>query len=317
MRYRNIIIAAVVACLGASSALASDSVKYGTAIKLSPVYYLPVLAAQEQGIFEKNDLTVEWLPAKSGGDFERNLAASIIDIGSSSAANDIPGISRGVPAKVVANLQNRDAFAVWVKADSKIKSPEDLNGATIGVSRLSGAEHSYAELVASRLGLKDVKYVGTGGIRESLAVLTTGVIDAVVLQPQNLINLMLDGQVRRIVEVNTFLPKPWLGYTINASDKMINERPDVVKRVLASIFEANRFIMSEEGKPWALKTMIEQNHYSPEGAEQVYSDLALSADGKTDIEAVTNAIMFLEESGVVQKGEVSGPDAVFTDQFIQ
>src|SRR5436190_6823464 len=204
--------------LSVSAASAQDRVRYGSAIKLSPVYYLPILAAQEKWLFAKNGVAVEWIPSESGPDMMRNFASATIDMGSSNGGTDIPAISRGVPAIITANLQPHDGFAFWVLTNSRIKAPADLKGAKLGVSRLSGVEHAYGLVAAKRLGLSsDVGFIGTGGIRESLAILVTGSIDAVILNPQNLIELKLQGKVRQLLPIADFLPKPWFSYSITTS----------------------------------------------------------------------------------------------------
>lgn len=117
---------------------AQEHIKYGTAVKLSPVYDLPVLAAQEQGIFKKHGLDVEWVPARNGPVFIRDIAASAVQIGSSTGVTDIPVIDRGAPAVIVANLQACEGFAIWVATGGRFKTIQDLKGAKIGVSRLGG-----------------------------------------------------------------------------------------------------------------------------------------------------------------------------------
>jgi len=316
---RASITAVLVSCvLSASAVSAQDRVRYGSAIKLSPVFYLPILAAQEKGMFGKNGVAVEWVPSESGPDMMRNFASSTIDMGSSTGGTDIPAISRGVPVVITANLQPRDGFAFWVLTNSRIKTPQDLKGAKLGVSRLSGVEHAYGLLAAKQLGLSsDVQFIGTGGVRESLAILVTGNVDGVILNPQNLIELKLQGKVRELLSIASFLPKPWFSYSITASKAMVERRPGVVARTQSSLFEANRFIASADGKSWAIAKMKEMNRYSDEGAQQVYTTLNLSPDGKTDKAAIQNAINFMTEYGLMKVGEAPKIDTVFTDQFIR
>jgi NitT/TauT family transport system substrate-binding protein len=310
----------VLSSLGASAqdTIKQDTVKYGSAIKLSPVYYLPVLAAQERGIFKKNGINVEWVPSESGPDFQRNIASSVVQMGSSTGGNDIPAISRGVQATIVASLQPTDGFAVWVASNSRFKTPQDLKGARLGVSRLSGLEHAYGLVAAKKLGLTgDIRFIGTGGVRESLAVLVTGSIDGVILNPQNLIELKLQGRVRELFPIAGYLPKPWLFYTITASRSLVERRPDVVDRTVKSVLEANRFIMSTDGRPWAIAKMKEMNRYSDEGAQEVYATLNLSPDGKIGTEAVQNLMNFMTEYGLMKSGEATNVDALFTDRFVR
>jgi ABC-type nitrate/sulfonate/bicarbonate transport system substrate-binding protein len=314
----SVTMALVVCTLSASAAPAQDRVRYGSAIKLSPVFYLPILAAQEKGIFGKNSVAVEWIPSESGPDMMRNFASSTIDMGSSTGGTDIPAITRGVPAIITANLQPRDGFAFWVASNSRFKAPQDLKGAKLGVSRLSGVEHAYGLLATKQLGLSnEVQFIGTGGVRESLAILVTGNVDGVILNPQNLIDLKLQGKVRELLSIAGYLPRPWFSYSITASKVMVERRPDVVARTLNSLFEANRFIASADGRPWAIAKMREMNKYSDEGAQEVYTTLNLSPDGKIDKAAVQNAINFMTEYGLMKVDEGTSIDTVFTDRFIR
>jgi ABC-type nitrate/sulfonate/bicarbonate transport system substrate-binding protein len=127
--------------------------------------------------------------ASSGcADLTRAFAASAIKIALSAAATDTLAIARGVPLSVIGNLQPYDDFAIWSSSKGHINKGEDLKGGKIGVSRFGGLEHSYAQLAAKKFGIdKDVQYVSTGGINESLAALVTGSIDAVVLPVANML----------------------------------------------------------------------------------------------------------------------------------
>ena len=314
----SVVIGLILSTLSVTTGWAQDKVRYGSAIKLSPVFYLPILAAQEKGIFKKNRLDVEWVPSQSGPDLQRNLASSVVQIGSSTGGGDIPAIGRGVPAIIVANLQSNDDFAVWILGNSRLQKPEDLKGAKIGVSRLSGAEHAYGRLVAKQLGLtNDIQFVAAGGVRESIALMLTGGVDAVVLSPHNLIDLQIQGRVKELLRVGSYEAKPWLSYTIIAAKAFVEKQPDVAKRTLNSIFEANRFIMSSDGRPWTIAKMKEENKYSDQAAEVAYTTLSLSPDGKLEKEAVKNVVNFMAEFGLVNAADVSNVDTLFTDQFVR
>src|SRR5215469_710090 len=192
----------IAAVLSVGTAHAQEKINYGTAIKFSPIYLLPVLAAQEEGFFQKNGLDVTWVPAQSGPDMQRDIATGAVQIGSSNGATDIPAMAKGVPSIIIAGLQPTDDFAVWVASNSRFQKPADLKGAKIGVSRLGGAEHAYGRLVARGLGLEsDIQFVSTGGVQESVAVLTTGGIDGVVLSPNQMMNLLLQGRVKQLVQL--------------------------------------------------------------------------------------------------------------------
>jgi NitT/TauT family transport system substrate-binding protein len=313
----SVLWAMVALALSAQAAAALDKVSYGTAVKLSPVYYLPVLAGQEQGIFKKNGLDVEWVPANSGPDLHRALAAGAMQIGSSNSATDIPAIGRGAPSIIVASLQASDNFGIWVSTKGHINTIQDLKGAKIGVSRLAGAEDSYGKLVASKAGIEGMQYTASGGVEASMALLVTGGIDGVVLTPHQMIDLELQGKVKEIVEVEKYKPQPWVSYTIVAAKDFVAKQPDVAKRVIRSILEANAFIVSPAGKPWALAEMKQQSHYSDAAAPAVYDETRLSTDGKIDRQAVKNVVDFMVQYDLIKAADVPNIDALFTDQFVK
>jgi len=297
---------------------AQEKLKIGSSVRESPFYYLPVEAAQEQGFFKNRGLEVEWAPSNSGSDLERAYAASAIKIGLSSAGSDIIAITRGVPVAVIATLLPNDDFAIWASSKGKIKKPEDLKGAKIGVSRFGGLEHSYAELAASQLGLsKDVQYVSTGGINESLAALISGSIDAVVLPVSNLVKLELEGKVREVVRIKKFVPQPSISFTISARKDFIANEPKTVKKVVDAILEANRFIMSDRGKPWALKKIQEHQHLSKKGAELTYETLNFSKDGKLQKAAIDNVVKFLVDFKILKTKKPPTADQIIDEQFVK
>jgi NitT/TauT family transport system substrate-binding protein len=297
---------------------AQEKIKIGSSVQDSPFYYLPIAAGQEQGIFKKHGLDVEWVPSNSGSDLERAYAASAIKIGLSSAGADIVGITRGIPISIIATLQPDDDFTVWASSKGRIKKPEDLKGAKIGVARFGGLEHSYAQLAASKLGIeKDVQYVSTGGINESLAALIAGSIDAVVLPASNLVKLQLEGKVREVVPISKFVPQPSITFSISARKDFIASQPETAKKVVDSILEANRFIMSEKGKPWAVKKIEDTQHLTKEGAELTYKTMNFSKDGKLQPAALDNVVKFLVDFKILKTDKPPTAAQIMDDRYVK
>jgi len=303
---------------GASgAAVAQETFKYGSPVN-TPNFYLPVLAAQEQGFFKKNGVKIEWLPSQSGPDMQRAMAAGAIKIASSQTIPDLLSIARGVPLVIVGQMQTYDDFALWVITSGKVKRPEDLKGARIGVSRFGGTEHSYAQLIASKLGYaKDIQFVATGGIRESLAMLTTGGIDAVVLTISNLTDLKLQGRVTEILKVKDYLPKDWLAYTILASRDFVDKDPETARKIVQSLLEANRYLMDKGSKDWAVAKIKEMSGYSTEAAELIYGALDLSTDGKVSKTALDNVAQYMVDHQQLKASEVPGMEKAFTDKLLK
>lgn len=60
---------------------AAEKIKFSTPLKTVPHYALPMLAAEEKGIWKQEGLEGEWIPFCSGGSAHRAFAAGAIQIG--------------------------------------------------------------------------------------------------------------------------------------------------------------------------------------------------------------------------------------------
>src|SRR3989304_1514214 len=87
-----------------SPIFAQEKEKLGSAIKLSPAFYLPVLAAEEKGFWKDNGLDVEWVPFAGGAAQMRAVAAGAIGIAYSGPDEPLMGAERGLGVIIVADL---------------------------------------------------------------------------------------------------------------------------------------------------------------------------------------------------------------------
>ncbi|MEE8448375.1 MAG: ABC transporter substrate-binding protein [Thermodesulfobacteriota bacterium] len=325
MRTRLTLMAVMFALLGfgllslfPSGLPAQEKIKFSSSVRLSPNYYLPPMAAKHKGIWERNGLNVEWISFGSGGAHYRAFAAGVTRIGASMVASDIRSAARGVPTIIVSNLQLRDNFSIWVSTKGRLRQPKDLKGTKLGVSRYGGTEHSYGQMVAKQLGLaEEVKFVSTGGIRESLAALQTGGIDGVVLTPSQMINLKLRGLVKELLSIADYRADPWGSFVVIAHTGFVSKEPATVRRVVRSVLQANRFIMSKEGKPWVMAKMKEMNRYSDKAANFIYDSMEFSLDGKLERKAIENVRSFMIEYKIIKAKEAPSIDDIYTDKFVR
>jgi ABC-type nitrate/sulfonate/bicarbonate transport system substrate-binding protein len=131
------------------------------------------------------------------------------------------------------------------------------------------------------------------------------------------VKLELEGKVREIVPIKNFLAQPSVTFTITARKDFIASNPETVKKVVDSILEANRFIMSEQGKPWALKKIEESQSVSEKGAELIYKTLNFSKDGKLQIAALDNVIKFLIDFKILKTDKPLAAAQIMDDRFVK
>ncbi len=282
----------------------AEKLQLGSSIRLYPAFYLPILAAEERGFFKKNGLEVEWVPFRGGTTLARAMAAGAINIGLSTASSDIVAISRGVPIQIVAQLfrGSKDWF-IWVRRDSPLKKPQDLKGAKVGVTRLGGASYGYARAIARSQGLeKEVRIVATGGIREQVAALKTGAVDATLVSIYIVASMKLKGEVRELLSLGDILPREWADQEVIARRDFVQKNPDTVRRVVKSLLQGVDFL--RKNPPWTIEKMRSMSRFSEEAARMVYQGYLLrnlTVDGRTSRKGVENVREFLMEFDIMSR----------------
>jgi NitT/TauT family transport system substrate-binding protein len=313
-RVYSLVLAVLVIFLLTQPAAGVDKLKFATAIKASPNYYLPVLTAEGKGFWKENSLQAEWVPFRGAGSMFRSVASGAVKIGLTATPSLVQAASRGVPVMAASELEGGVDFTVWVRTDSPIRKPEDLKGRKIGVSRFGGSQHAYGRVVARALNLqKDITFISTGGIPAALAALRAAKIDAMVMPPVVMVKMIVGKKVRSLVPVAEYLPRPWSGHVVFAREDMIKENPAIIQRVVKAVLQAASFIA--ENPSWSMNKMKEVSGYSDEVAQAAYKYFDYSKDGKISPEALTNVRKFLMDFGIVKGDKAPAVADLYTDRF--
>lgn len=294
---------------------ALEKLKFGTTIKVTPVYYLPVLAGEEKGFWKEQGLDVEWVPFRGVTDIERSVVAGSIPLGLGTATGLIQGVARGVPQIIVSDLQRFEGEAVYVLPNSPIKEPKELKGARIGLSRLGATGHAGMRIVAKALGIeKEVRYIAVGGQTEKLAVLRAGRVDVITSFLFPVAELRSRGQIRELLSIDAFRPKEWVGHLVFSHRNEGEKNPDRVKRVIRAIFRAISYIRQDPD--WARSQMKKEQGYSDKTALEVIALMRFTEDGRIKRTALENVVNFLVEYGIVPKDKKPALEDIYTDRFL-
>ena len=128
----------------------------------------------------------------------------------------------------------------------EIKRPEDLKGKKIGVGRIGGNSHYFAQLGMRQKGLdplKDANLIQTGGAPETFLALATGAVDAASLTtPQDTraafqgFNYVIDGREIKPAYVAT-------GFVTLRS--VITKRPKVISQFMHMMAESYKIMVTD------------------------------------------------------------------------
>lgn len=266
----------------------------------------------DAGIFQKCDLNVTLVVLGSGRDMMTALVAGQIQISVMTPFTAIPAKLEGLDVVQVAATE--DVRPLYLVANSKINSLEQLEGKVGGVGQIGTGLYYYAMVIMLRqLGLdpeKDVTLVPIQSTSVMLTAVQTGKADfALTPDPVKAKKLGLNVLLFLSDKIKGL---PGNGY--GTTTRYLQENKEIVKKFVMSLTEATKFFLEkkEESKK-ILSKWIEEN--DPETLEQHYQDCSKVARKipMADLEQVRRA---LEELAASEPKAVNADPKQFIDNFI-
>ena len=201
--------------------------------------------AQEAGLFKKYnlDFPMVFIPASSavtaamlGGDGEIALTG-----GEGMIRANLAGGSDFVFIAAVKNILTHS-----ILGKPELKTPEDLKGKKVGVTRLGGNPHYFAIQALRLKGLdpsKDVTFIQTGGAPETLAALKSGVIDAAALTAPT--DTQATAMGYNFVIFGPDLKMPYAATVFVTRRAVIAKRSAVLGQFMHAMAEASRILHND------------------------------------------------------------------------
>src|SRR5262245_59408262 len=232
--------------------------------------------AQDAGFYKKHGLNVDLVYIGSTTIGIAAIVAQDISIGNAAGSGVANAVVRGADTVSVACFINVLAYELVV-LDS-IKSPEDLKGKSIGISRFGSASDVAARELLKGLGLRpmeDVKILQVGGASERAAGFSRGIIAGFPSPPGN-VKLVPGGLPHRILADMGDLPKPYPFPFICAvtTKSFLTKKRDTVKKTLMALIDAAHYF--KNNKEGAQKIVAKYLR----GANQAYLDASYASTAK-------------------------------------
>ncbi|HEY6200789.1 MAG TPA: ABC transporter substrate-binding protein [Candidatus Binatia bacterium] len=229
---------------------------------------LPLWTAKESGFFKRQGLDVDFLYIGGGSVVVQAMLGGEVQLSRASAPGIVQAALHGADLVMIANTVNTLVYSVMTRPD--VKSPEDLRGKTLGVTRLGGGTDYVVTLLLKKWNFqrgRDVKVFQTGGMPQLLSAVQTGVVDAgVISPPSNLQGLKLG--LKELVDVSD-LGLNFVNSPLNATRSYLKSNRGVVLRTLRAYVEGIRQVRSD--KAAALKVLAKYARIEdPEILQEVY-----------------------------------------------
>ena len=313
---RNLLAALLAAPLvlqgGASFAL--DQVRFGKAVPNSFAFGAAEVGVQAK-IFEQEGIELQVLSFQGDARVQQALTADGIDV----AVGSGPGLgfrAKGVPAIGVAAMYGPPTnLALTVLANSPIKTVADLKGKHIGVTT-PGSLTDWLTRELSRQqgwGSDGIKVEALGSAQARLAAMTRGELDGEVIESATGFELEELGKGRNILLFGD-IAKHFYTHVIFAADRMIDKRPEVLRRFLRGWFRTVAFMRAN--KDFTVKSESKTVDVRESVVSKIYDTQidSFSSDGAWDpvaIDAIRNS---LKDLGILDF--VPEAKTIYNDKFV-
>jgi NitT/TauT family transport system substrate-binding protein len=229
---------------------------------------LPLWIAQDKGLFKRQSLDTDLLYIGGGSVVVQAMLGGEVQFTRAAAPGIVQASLRGADLVMIANTVNTLVYSVMTRPD--VKTPEDLRGKVLGVTRLGGATDYVVGLLTKKWGFqrgKDYKVFQTGGMPQLLTALKNGVVDAgIISPPSNLQGLKIG--LKELIDVSD-LGIVFVNSPLSTTRSFIKNHRDIVLRMLRAYCEGIQQARSD--KESAIKILTRNARVEePEILQELY-----------------------------------------------
>lgn len=266
------------------ASLTAEKVRFAYPAK--SLNYLPLFLGQQKGIYQAEGLDLQLILVASRIQVTALMTGDLEFSGAQTQV--MGGAARGLPVKVVGFITTKPSF--WLVTRPQIRSVSELKGKIIGITAIGSSTDTLARYLVKKYGLlpdKDVALFATGTTSNILAAMQAGSIDAGMLSPPFHAMAQLVG-FRVLVNLGDHVEQSLSG--IGTSHKLLEERPDLVKKVLRATLKSLRFV--REQREEAVKYIAQEWKVERPLAEELYHSMlpAFSPDGSMRERGIREAL---------------------------
>jgi len=250
---KPLMIAQTVVLLAFSAEVFSQPIKLGYAA-LTAGQVAPWMA-KEAGYFSKYGIEAEliYIPAVAA---TQALIAGEIQLAQVTGVSTSGAILAGADVRIIASVQDRLAGSIYARPE--IKTPEDLKGKKIGISRFGAVSETAVAMFLARFGLKrgtDVAIIQLGGLPEIITAMERGAVDAGFANPPQTSRARRLG-MKELFDLNA-LGVELQQTCLTVTTKYLRERRPVVKSFLQAYAEGlYRFVTDRDYSIQVLKKYL-------------------------------------------------------------
>ena len=252
-RVKSLFIIVIIALLASACSTAAQAPQETVTLKIAvlPIIdTLPMYVAQQEGLFAKYGVNVEFVPVASAPERDQLVAAGQADGMVNETISDMLFNKDKIQVQAVRYAlrptENAGHFFIIASAKSGITDAQGLKGIEIGVSQGTVIEYVTERLLqAEGLTSDEIKTIAVPKIPDRMALLASGELNAGVL-PDPLGALAVQQGAVIVLDDSKH---PEYGFSVISFRKeIIDANPAAIKAFLAAIEEATAMLNSDAKK---------------------------------------------------------------------
>jgi NitT/TauT family transport system substrate-binding protein len=241
---RTLTTACTVALFGAHAATAGDPIRVGYVS--TSLASIPVVLADAKGYYKDEGLDATLVGFESSNAIALAVASGDVDFGTTGLSNPFFVLARAGSLKIIGGdtAEHAGFHTVGFVASKQayaagLKSTADLAGHSVGITQLGSPLHYALMLTLQKHGIdiKDVRVLGLQSNSNVASSLMGGQIDASIMSSGNLLAVTNRDGGKFLSWLEDEVPNSAVTGTV-ASSKIIDGRPDTVRRFLAAFRKA-------------------------------------------------------------------------------
>jgi NitT/TauT family transport system substrate-binding protein len=311
MRAWTILVAALAI---ATPARADDAVRAGTP-EPTAFIFSALDVGINSGIFKKHGLEVTRIDFAGGAKLHQAMAAGALDV-IVGTGSDLLFLAKGAPERAVGAYGNDLAsLSLQARADDTVGTLADTRGKTVGTTTAG----SFSTWIARQISIHQgwgpdgFKIAYLGAQSGMVAGLMARNVDAIVGTTAGGMLLQKEGRVRILATADGMVPD-FISNMLYASEPMMKDHPDVLRRFLAGWYETMRFMQTNKAE--TLRLTQPDTKLPDDIASAIYDKEAplYFTDGHFSRKKLAAVKQSLIDTGVVQS--MPPDDALIDETFL-
>jgi len=264
-------------------------------------FNLPIHQAIENGNFKAKGMDMKWTTFKGGtGQMTRALRNDEIDVCILLTEGIIADIIKGNAAKIISlYIKTPLIWGVHTGVDNELDNYQDIFNAQYAISRFGSGSHLMAIVDANSKDKRIIKEQFTviknlDGALQSLAEQETDVFYWEKFTTKPYVD---KGLLRRIGEYHT----PWPCFVVAASQKVIDQKPEQLTRMLRTIHEScDQFMINGDQ---SIQQVSERYEQKQKDVERWFHNTEWSTHGWVS-DKMTHAVVYnLKTAGIIAEDQ--------------